>query len=176
MRERHRRSSITAFVSPEEKEMIRQRAKELKMPVSAYVKKCLGAGHCPGTEEYDPKEGYITLQEFARHISVSRSKARDICRENDISYSRIGGSYRIKKKDADEYLKEQQVERKRRDELSEPLLTVADVALKYHVTHQTVDQWIRKGKMKALKIDGKHIRIRPEDSDSMLSVYKPKGK
>ena len=167
------RSSVTAFLTPEEKELVKRRAKELHMPVSAYVKWCLKAGCTRSNTSYGSDGGYITMQEFARYISVSRSKARDICISNNISYSMIGGSYRIKKEDAEAYLKEQQINRKKVAEATIPLLTIQDVALRYRVTPQTVDAWIRKGKMKACRIDGKHIRIRPEDSDSMLSVYKP---
>lgn len=166
------RASVTAFLTPKEKAAVQRKAMELNMPMSAFLKQCLGACIDQKWDPYETAESFITLQEFADYIHVSRSKARDICLANEIDFYRLDGrNYRIRKRDAEEYLEKTRVQRKVIDESFEPLLTVQDVASKYRVTPQTVDQWIRKGKMKAQRIDGKHIRIRVEDSDSMLSIY-----
>ena len=170
------RNSITAFLTPTEKAAVRERAMELNMPMSVYLKKCLDEGIKQSDAPCEVQDSFITLQEFADYIHVSRTKARDICLANEIDFYRLDGrNYRIRKRDAEEYLERARVQRKKLTESFEPLLTVQDVALKYHVTPQTVDQWIRKGKMRACRIDGKHIRIRVQDSDSMLSVYEPTG-
>ena len=167
------RKSVVALVTDEEKEIVKRNAKELGMTVSDYMRSRIINSDVPQRARYDEGEAFLTLQEFAKLISVSRSKAREICIQNKITFHMIDGRhYRIRKADADRYLKNTRIARKIKDETLEPLLTVQEVAARYRVTPQTVDTWIKKGKMKAHRIDGKHMRIKLRDADSMLSVYK----
>ena len=91
------RASVTAFLTPKEKAAVQRKATELNMPMSAFLKQCLGAGIDQKWVPYETAESFITLQEFADYIHVSRSKARDICLANEIDYYRLDGmNYRIR--------------------------------------------------------------------------------
>ena len=51
------------------------------------------------------------------------------------------------------------------------MYTVPEVASLYNVTPQTVDKWIRSGKMPAYRIDERYLRIKQEDLSCMMGVY-----
>jgi excisionase family DNA binding protein len=48
------------------------------------------------------------------------------------------------------------------------LLTVAEVALRWHVSVRTVQRWIADGKLKAVLLPSGRYRIRPADADAAL--------
>jgi excisionase family DNA binding protein len=50
-------------------------------------------------------------------------------------------------------------------------LTVTDVAVKCMVSTATVRRWIKDGKLFAIKLPGRHYRIRSEDYRDFLKRY-----
>jgi excisionase family DNA binding protein len=50
----------------------------------------------------------------------------------------------------------------------EELLTVAEVARRWHVSIRTVQRWIADGKLKAVRLPSGRYRVRPADADSAL--------
>lgn len=54
--------------------------------------------------------------------------------------------------------------------IREPLLTVNDVAQRMKVTPRTVGDWIRQGKLRAIKV-GRDWRIAIEDLESFADAH-----
>jgi excisionase family DNA binding protein len=48
------------------------------------------------------------------------------------------------------------------------LLTVAQVAGRWHVSIRTVHRWIAEGKLKAVRLPSGRYRIRPADAEAAL--------
>lgn len=58
------------------------------------------------------------------------------------------------------------------------LLTTAEVAARFNVTKETVQEWIRTGKMRAIKA-GREFRIMPEWVEEFIAAggtHKPRPK
>ena len=54
--------------------------------------------------------------------------------------------------------------------MSERLLTAVEVANQLQVLPMTVREWLRKGKLKGVRLPGGDWRVRPEDLDAMLET------
>lgn len=168
------RQIITSRLTAKEKESLKKRACRLGMSESGYIRECIRYG-IPGEDNaYSEKDRMMTLREFAERIHVSVAKARSLCIEGVISYYIVCGDFRLKVEDVDCYLEKSKKEMKEKEEWLKPLFTIPEVASKYNVTPQTVDNWVRKGKMPACRIDGRHLRIKQEDVDCMMEEYRLK--
>ena len=53
--------------------------------------------------------------------------------------------------------------------MSEALLTINQVADHYGVTHGCVRAWVRDGRLPAVRIGTRSLRIRPEDLDRVVT-------
>lgn len=162
---------LTSRLTFEEKENLRAKAEKLKMSEAAYVRECIRCG-IPGEERaFCDDDCLMTLKEFADRIHVSYSLAKKLCLKGAIPYHLIGGDYRIKRSDYETYVEASRREREQKERDLKPMYTVPEVASLYNVTPQTVDKWIRSGKMPAYRIDERYLRIKQEDLACMMGVY-----
>ena len=51
-----------------------------------------------------PTEGFLTPQEIARYLRVSQLAIQKWCRDGKLKATRVGGLWRIRREDLDEFL------------------------------------------------------------------------
>lgn len=161
-------------VTEKEKKQIMEAARKANVSVSQYIRrKVLGEDSETAEKDAPELEDMLTVTEFMKYLSVSRTTAMRIISECGVKHTKVHGMYRISRSSIQDLLDREMSFTKGREEESRYLtLTEASRLLKY--SPQTVSSYVQSGKLKASRIN-KQYRFRKEDLDAFLESTEING-
>jgi len=113
------------------------------------------------------KDGWLTTTELAKLCGVTTPTARRWVDEGKIPAARFGVTRRIRREDAEDYLKGNK-------EPPKEWLSPADIAAKIGVTDETVRNWIASGKIESVQF-GARRKVRRDVVDLLVTNSKNTG-
>lgn len=148
-RMKEKKCYIGVYVTPEEKGLLHEAAKEANISVSELIKRSI---LLPADENGNTALAEVmTVEQMADYLHVSQRKARSLCENGNVPSFAIGRQYRILKSALDDF-----IARSRHQLNGLPELLRPEQAANYlKVSRATIQRMITSGEIDACRIAGR---------------------
>jgi excisionase family DNA binding protein len=153
---------IGTTVTIEEKEALIQKATARHVTLAEYIREA-------ATKDLEENEDKLcTISQAALLLGINKITVEAMIRDGELICYQIRGVKRLNKDDIAEYIRKSQIKPPKTTQKDKnEYLSVQDVASKTGRTVQTVQRWIRSGKLRAHK-PGRNYMVTPSDFEDFI--------